>query len=277
MAYVPGVKNDIFISYAHVDNEPDIQGVRWVSEFVRGLKLQVLQRLGGPRDFKVFFDESDLEAHHQLQYLLENVRDTAVFVAILSPTYVAHDWTMQELRAFKEIVGDSPRIIVVEKLPLESPEEYPAEIRSNKRTQFWRRNEPESHAPSTLTTAGTDSSYRERLEKLADQVRRLIRDMRTPPPPPRPPHRGDPIDGGTTDRKGDFRARIDAHPEAERIYVGIGGVVACWAIVLVLIWMDLNSGGWIVLILLLLGLSVATMIKTLPLIMSNASGDKGPP
>lgn len=198
MAYVPGVKNDLFISYAHVDNEHDPQSIRWVSEFVRGFGLLVRQRLGGPSNFTLFFDESDLHAHHQLQILLENARRSAVFVAILSPSYVAHDWTMQELREFAGIAGDHQRIVVVEKLPLHESDRYPAEIESHKRTQFWRTNPPESYAPSTLTAIGEAAAYKQTLETLAHQVQHLLREMRksaqqeglteeAPPPKPAKP------------------------------------------------------------------------------------------
>ena len=33
MPYLSGFADDIFISYASVDNEPDAQDVRWVSRF----------------------------------------------------------------------------------------------------------------------------------------------------------------------------------------------------------------------------------------------------
>src|SRR5262245_17280708 len=178
MAYVPGVKNDLFISYAHVDNERDAHGIRWVSEFVRGFTVELRQRLGGPKDFTPFFDESDLHAHHHLQVLLENARQSAIFVAVLSPSYVSHDWTMKELVEFAGIASDSRRIVVVEKLPLEIGDTYPAEIENHKRTQFWRTNEPQSYTPSTLTAVGQPAEYRTRLENLADQVQRLMRQMR---------------------------------------------------------------------------------------------------
>lgn len=178
MAYVPGVKNDLFISYAHVDNETDSHGLQWVSEFVRGFGLDVRQRLGGPKNFTLFFDESDLHAHHQLQILLQNARQSAVFVAVMSPSYVAHDWTMQELRAFAELSGDTHRIVVVEKLPLDTSDRYPSEIADHKRTQFWKDNAPVSYAPSTLTATGTPMPYKETLAALAFQVQQLLREMR---------------------------------------------------------------------------------------------------
>jgi hypothetical protein len=178
MAYVPGVKNDLFISYAHVDNERGSHDTRWVSEFVRGFTVDVRQRLGGPKDFMVFFDESNLQAYHRLPILLENARQSAVFIMVLSPSYVSHDWTMKELREFAAIGGDTRRIIVVEKLPLEAPDPYPSEIEEHKRTKFWRTNEPESYAPSTLTALGTSAQYRQTLETLGHQVQQLLREMR---------------------------------------------------------------------------------------------------
>jgi len=38
---------------------------RWVSEFVRGLMVEIRQRLGGPKDLTLFFDESDLRVNRR--------------------------------------------------------------------------------------------------------------------------------------------------------------------------------------------------------------------
>ena len=46
MAFVPGFEHDVFVSYAHFDNEPDTQEIRWVSRFQADLKVALRQRLG---------------------------------------------------------------------------------------------------------------------------------------------------------------------------------------------------------------------------------------
>src|ERR1700678_1114687 len=53
MTYVSDFKHDLFVSYAHFDNDEDAQDVRWVSRFQADLKNALRQRLGEEPD--VFF------------------------------------------------------------------------------------------------------------------------------------------------------------------------------------------------------------------------------
>ena len=75
MPYVSGFTHDIFISYASVDNEPE--DVRWVTCFKNDLELALRKRLG--EDIKIFFDQADLQAFHELQTLIDNAKKSAVF------------------------------------------------------------------------------------------------------------------------------------------------------------------------------------------------------
>ena len=61
MTYVPGYEHDVFVSYAHFDNEEDSQDVRWVSRFQADLKNALRQRLG--EDPEIFYDTRNFEAH----------------------------------------------------------------------------------------------------------------------------------------------------------------------------------------------------------------------
>ena len=122
MAFVPGFKHDVFISYAHFDNEPDTQDVRWVSRFQADLKTALRQRLGV--DPEIFFDTRNLQAHHDLTILTDNAQQSAIFLAIFSPSYVKREWTLKELEAFDRTGIDRNRIITVELLPVKE-NEYP--------------------------------------------------------------------------------------------------------------------------------------------------------
>src|SRR6266481_5140349 len=64
MAYIPGYKYDVFISYAHFDNEADTQDICWVSRFQTDLKKALRQRLGAEPE--IFFDSRNLHAHHEI-------------------------------------------------------------------------------------------------------------------------------------------------------------------------------------------------------------------
>lgn len=175
MGYVPGYKHDIFVSYAHFDNETDSQDVRWVSRFQIDLKNALRQRLG--QDPDVFFDTRNFEAHQHVDRLLENARDSAVFMAIFSPSYVARDFTIGELKAFCERAPDVARIVTVELLPVEEEENHPL-LRGRKRTPFWWKDAAEQDIPLRLTPKSHPQMYNERLQILAHQTKRLLADLR---------------------------------------------------------------------------------------------------
>ena len=71
MGIVSGFKHDLFISYAHFDNEADAQGVHWVSRFQIDLQNALRQRIGS--DPEIFFDARNFEAGDHVDYLVDNV------------------------------------------------------------------------------------------------------------------------------------------------------------------------------------------------------------
>src|SRR5438093_12593946 len=123
MVYIPGCLHDVFISYAHFDNEADTQDIRWVSRFQTDLKKALRQRLGMDPD--IFFDTRDLQAHHQIDGLVAEVAGSAVFVPILSPSYIKREWTIREIEVFEKLQFDRNRIVTVELLPVKDCENPP--------------------------------------------------------------------------------------------------------------------------------------------------------
>ena len=119
-------ERQIFISYAHLDNQPlsaDQSG--WVSLFHGTLQTLISQRLGAAvdiwRDDKlrgndVFSDE-----------ILGQLAGTALFVSVLTPRYLKSEWCAREIRAFCEraeaaqalVVENKARVVKVLKLPLD--------------------------------------------------------------------------------------------------------------------------------------------------------------
>lgn len=198
MTFVPGFSHDIFISYTHLDNEPDEKKVCWVSEFRKNFESHLRKRLGSD-DVSIFFDSSNLEAHHELASLVENVQASAVFVAVLSRAYIARDWTIKELEAFNEAVrrGNSAlatinRIVAIEILPFDDNERIATLLAGPKgmgikRTRFYYKD-PESKIDYTLQPSDSDS-YGKSIAELAENCVSLLRELKarataTPQPVP---------------------------------------------------------------------------------------------
>src|SRR5262249_38791958 len=103
MAYVHPDKPDLFISYAHVDDEPDAafpDRPGWVTTLVRCLEKRLAKKLGRVDSYDIWRD-AKLAGHTDLTPdILQRLRDAAVLLVVLSPAYLASDWCRRELETF---------------------------------------------------------------------------------------------------------------------------------------------------------------------------------
>jgi hypothetical protein len=108
MAYVPGFRNDIFISYAHGDDEPTLtpDGKGWVSHFRDRLATAVRQRLGAaPASIpKIWIDQRDLASYVDFDLEIHDQLDAAVLLTVVSPSYRTSEYCDKELRHFLQVV-----------------------------------------------------------------------------------------------------------------------------------------------------------------------------
>jgi hypothetical protein len=91
--------NDVFISYAHLDNQTLAEGqTGWVERFHRSLSILLGEKLGkNPaiwRDKKLagndFFDET----------IMNHLGQAKALISIVSPRYVQSEWCLRELEEF---------------------------------------------------------------------------------------------------------------------------------------------------------------------------------
>ena len=175
MAIVSGFKHDLFVSYAHFDNEADAQGVHWVSQFQVDLKNALRQRVGN--DPEIFVDTRNFEAGDHVDFLVDNVRQSAIFLALLSPSYVAREFTIRELQAYCDRAAEVRAVVTVELLPVDDESNHPL-LRGRKRTPFWWKDQMAQDIPLRLTSKFNAELYNERLQVLAHQIKKLLVDQR---------------------------------------------------------------------------------------------------
>lgn len=173
--FVPNFTYDIFVSYAHVDDLPDPQGVKWITEFQKYLTNAVKRYIGG-HEIKVFFDAIELPPGQQVSVVLRHARESAIFVPVISESYVARTWTKDELEAFSS-EAEQDRIFVVELLP--PSVDYPDEIEQHKRTEFWFKDENSGAAPYIVTSRNESARYTKLLNEVAYHVARRLKDLRS--------------------------------------------------------------------------------------------------
>jgi hypothetical protein len=99
-------KNDIFISYSHLDNQL-VPGWKegWVSELHQTLEERVGVLLG--KEAKIWRDSEQAGNHDFTADFLEQLGATAVLVPILSPGYFNSEYCPRELKAFCEACESS--------------------------------------------------------------------------------------------------------------------------------------------------------------------------
>ena len=99
MSTLPNFEDELFISYAHIDNQPLAEGLKgWVETFHERLKIRLEQLTGEPariwRDRKL--QGNDIFA----ETLVARLSKVAILVVVLSPRYVKSEWCLKELGEF---------------------------------------------------------------------------------------------------------------------------------------------------------------------------------
>lgn len=102
-------KTDVFISYSHVDNRPELgeqQG--WVAKF-HGLLAQRLWKKAG-REVQVWWDPKLYYSERFDARIEDTVQNAGIVLALLSPSFLTSDYCQQELEWFRQAVErDSSR------------------------------------------------------------------------------------------------------------------------------------------------------------------------
>jgi TIR domain len=181
MAYVKEFQYDVFISYAHADNSADAADKYWVLEFKKQLQAELKQRLGGSDDLAIFFDTVS-PLNQQLDKFTNAASNSALFLAVASPSYAGREWTIKELNAFTETKPDLQRLFVAECLPLDKGKSYPNPLQDHRRLHFWD-TDPVSSTEMRLSPIHDAEEFGKRIHHLAKQIQQqleLLAGQKTP-------------------------------------------------------------------------------------------------
>lgn len=178
-------EKQVFISYAHIDNEPltpNQQG--WISRFHASLSAMLSMRLGRKaeiwRDVKltgndIFADE-----------IIQQFPKTALLISVLTPRYVESEWCTREVKEFCKTaettggvtVDNKARVLKVIKIPVDSENALPDVMKLALGYPFFIFDEQQT--PLELDPAyGEDfnQKFNLKMAKLAFDVAELIKRM----------------------------------------------------------------------------------------------------
>jgi TIR domain len=172
LAFVKKYQYDLFISYAHADNSADAADKSWVLQFKKLLQAELSQRLGGTDELKIFFDTGS-PINQQLDNFTNAARNSAIFLAVASPSYAAREWTAKELDAFTSTRPKLERFFAIECLPLAEGKSYPVPLQNQLKVKFWDYDSSSSTA-MRLSPVYNAEDFKSLIYWLADQIQRQL-------------------------------------------------------------------------------------------------------
>jgi hypothetical protein len=177
---VPGFQYDLFISYAHLNDEPFKEGgVGWVTDFIRSLRKELEAQ---DRSFSMWFDPSLRTGEDFNLAIRKAISGSAVFLSILSPAYENSPYCKKEIAEFRArhhpafgmVVGTFSRIqaVVLERLSIDL---WPPELRTTAPFYFYSETAVRFNKPSE---ADETKPYVQGLWKTRDSIFDTLKEMR---------------------------------------------------------------------------------------------------
>jgi hypothetical protein len=180
-------EDEIFISYAHIDNEPLAEGqTGWVQLLEERLRKRLAQLLGEPP--RVWRDPK-LQGNDEFsEILMQKISNVALLVSIISPRYLRSEWCVKELDEFCRnaasqgglTVSGKSRVFKVAKT-FTPRDGHPSQVQGLLGYEFYEYDEISGRARefSPEIDPNRDARYWERLEDLAWDIKQQIERLRT--------------------------------------------------------------------------------------------------
>ena len=104
-------EQNLFISYAHIDDQPLNQGEKgWITRFHETLKAILSMRLGG--EAKIWRDEKLQGNDVFSDEIVEQFRRSAALMSIVTPRYLHSDWCTREAREFCKAAEQTGGLVI---------------------------------------------------------------------------------------------------------------------------------------------------------------------
>ena len=177
MGYVPEYKWDVFVSYAFNDDSATNPDDEWVGRFVRDLRIGIKNWVGNADKLEVFFAKDSLAGGVPLTALRDYARDSAIFIAVVSPSYIKRDWPLVELNAFSGGSDISGRLFAIECRPIGDYAHLPERLRDFPPTPFFIQDAG-ARAPRPLSPEQDVIPWKNRIEELTKDIGVLLQQIK---------------------------------------------------------------------------------------------------
>jgi hypothetical protein len=181
---------DIFISFAHVDDQPFAhQEKGWITHFTNHLRNELSRKLGRKDNYS-FWKDFRLQGNDAVTPEIEKqVAEAETLLILFSPGWMASPWCQKELEIFRNTHPDlSKRIFVIE-LDRVDLQDKPVIMQDLLNYPFWRQTDKDRvRQLGYPVPQANDSDYFERLVDLSHDLAKTLKILQaTSPATPEPP------------------------------------------------------------------------------------------
>jgi hypothetical protein len=178
----------LFISYAHIDDQPLDPGQKgWVTRFHGTLKAILSMRMG--REVKIWRDDKLTGNDVFSSEIVAQFKQSAVLLSVITPRYLNSEWCTREAHEFCEtaertgglVIGNKSRVFKVIKTPVddEKADGLPAQMKDLLGFEFFAYKDG---APLELDPDyGPEYSqlYKQKVAVLAQDIAQLLKTSQT--------------------------------------------------------------------------------------------------
>jgi len=188
MSYVRNCESDVFISYAHFDNDSMFAEERgWIEVFHQALEVRLRQLLG--EEPNVWRDPALSGNEYFTETIKAKLLKTALLLSIVTPRYVRSKSCLQEVeefcRAAEQTGGirfqDKARLLKVVKTEV-ARQEMPLPLQSLLGYEFYALDQAKRAREYRLPPNAADESYKaclDTLDDLAYDIKMTLQALRT--------------------------------------------------------------------------------------------------
>jgi hypothetical protein len=183
MAFVPSFRHDVFVSYAHADDEPSAGAARgFVSQLVNDLQIELARKTDKNR-LDIWWDAYKLKGNTTVTPEIEAAASqSACIVIVLSSAYLRSDWCARERSRFLSALegrrDGSVFLVDMDQVPLT---ERPPAVGDLRGYPFWCRPDAGYAArPLRVDLPSDRPDYINRYTDLANDIANHLRQAGQP-------------------------------------------------------------------------------------------------
>lgn len=180
-------EKDIFISYAHIDDESISESEKgWITEFHRALEIRLSQLLG---ERPKIWRDSALDGNHDYdKEIVSQFPKIAILISILTPRYVKSEWCIKEVEEFYKaadknlgpLVNNRSRVFKIVKTPVDL-ESHPEKLQALLGYDFFQIDQDSNRVRefSKLYGEKLQQLYWAKLDDVAHDISGLLTEIKS--------------------------------------------------------------------------------------------------